>query len=84
MEEKYMVNDILENIKSEILIFTNSIINCENPEIKQVLESLRSTLEAFYSELFLLATSKGYYFPTQTAKPEEISRHKKAIYIKLK
>jgi len=75
MEEKYMVNDILENIRAEILTFTNSIINSENPEIKQVLESLRTTCEAFYSELFLLATSKGYYSTTVQAKPEEIVRN---------
>ena len=76
MEEKYMVNDVLENVKSEISIFTNAIICSENPEVKQILEQLRSTLESFYSELFLLATSKGYYSPTLQAKPEEISQIK--------
>ena len=42
MEEKYMVNDILENTKSEILSFTKSITSSENVELKQTLEQLRS------------------------------------------
>ena len=76
MEEKYMVNDILENIKSEILSFTQFIVVCENVELKQTLEQLRTNLEAFNFELFTLATSKGYYSPTIKAKPEEISQIK--------
>ena len=76
MEEKYMVNDILENSKSEALIFSRAIINSENIELKQALEQLRYTLEAFCFELFTLATSKGYYSATAKAKPEEISQIK--------
>ena len=76
MEEKYMVNDILENNKSEITAFTNAFIYAENPELKQVYTQLRSNLEAFYAELFTLAISKGYYFPNTQAKPEEIAEIK--------
>lgn len=79
MEEKYMVNDILEDTKSEILVFTTSVIDSETPELKQVFEQLRSTLEAFYSELFTLATSKGYYAPTINAKPEEVEQIKNQV-----
>ena len=71
-----MVNDILENIKSEILSFTQFIVVCENVELKQTLEQLRTNLEAFNFELFTLATSKGYYSPTIKAKPEEITQIK--------
>lgn len=76
MEEKYMVNDILENQKSEIAIFTNALINAENPELKQIYQQLRSNLESFNLELFTLAVSKGYYFPNTQAKPEEIAEIK--------
>lgn len=76
MEEKYMVNDTLENTKSEIVSFTHSIINSENVELKQTLEQLRSSLESFNFELFTLATSKGYYSPTTKSKPEEIAQTK--------
>ena len=76
MEEKYMVNDVLENTKSEIVSFTNAIISSENVEVKQTFEQLRSTLESFNFELFTLATSKGYYNATSKAKPEEIAQIK--------
>ena len=76
MEEKYMVNDVLENSKSEILSFTKAISTSENLEIRQTLEQLRTNLESFNFELFTLATSKGYYTTTSKAKPEEISKIK--------
>ena len=77
MEEKYMVNDILENIKFEILKYTDALICAENIEVQQIIAQLLSTLEAFNFELFTLATSKGYYLPTAKAKPEEIAQIKK-------
>ena len=76
MEEKYMVNDILEDKKAEIMRYTDILINSENIELIQTIEQLRSGLEAFYSELFTLATSKGYYNSIQTAKAEEIANIK--------
>ena len=75
MEEKYMVNDILENTKAQITTFSNCLINTENVELRQTLDGLRSSLQAFYFELFTLATSKGYYTTTTKAKPEEITRY---------
>ena len=82
MEEKHMVNDILENNQSEIIAFTNAFISAENPELKQIYTQLRSNLEAFYTELFTLAVSKGYYSPNAQAKPEEIARHQNSFRIK--
>ena len=76
MEEKYMVNDILENSKSEILSFTKAIVTSENLELRQTFEQLRTSLESFNFELFTLATSKGYYTATSKSKPEEISEIK--------
>ena len=75
MEEKYMVNDILENTKTQITTFSNCLINTENVELRQTLDGLRSSLQSFYFELFTLATSKGYYTTTTKAKPEEIARY---------
>ena len=39
MEEKYMVNDILENSKTEINHYTNAIISTENMELRQTLQT---------------------------------------------
>lgn len=82
MEEKYMVNDVLECNKSEIMLFTNCFITSENIELKQTFTQLRSNLEAFHSELFTLATSKGYYTATIKEKPENITRNKKSFSVK--
>jgi len=70
-----MVNDTLTDNKSLIMEFTNSFVNSENIEFKQILEQLRSNFESFHSELFTLAVSKGYYSPNTKAKPEEINRN---------
>lgn len=79
MEEKYMVNDILENSKSEIKTFTNSIIESENIELRQALQTMRTSNESFQYELFKLANSKGYYVPSSIAKPEEITNIKSIV-----
>lgn len=76
MEEKYMVNDILENSKNEINKYTGAIISCENIELRQTLQTIRNTSESFQYELFKLASSKGYYNPADQAKPEAINQVK--------
>lgn len=73
MEEKYMVNDILEHSKAEIKNYTHSIIEAENMELRQTLQIIRNNNESFQYELFKLAGSKGYYIPANPAKPEEIN-----------
>ena len=79
MEEKYMVNDILETTKNEITNYTNAIIETENMELRQNLQTIRSNEESFQYELFKLANSKGYYTPANSAKPEEINNIKNIV-----
>ncbi len=74
MEEKYMVNDILESSKYEIKTYSDAIVQTENPDLRQTLQNIRSNLESFEYELFKLATSKGYFYPPNQAKPEEINK----------
>lgn len=79
MEEKYMVNDILENSKNEIKNYTSTIVECSNMELRQIIQTIRNTSESFQFELFKLANSKGYYTPAENAKPEEISKTKSQV-----
>lgn len=81
MEEKYMVNDILESNKQEINYCTNAIIDAENMELRQTIQNIRNSNESFHYELFKLANSKGYYIPSSPAKPEEINNIKNNITI---
>ena len=79
MEEKYMVNDILESSKGEIKNYTNAIVETENMELRQTLQNIRTNEESFQYELFKLANSKGYYTSSNSAKPEEISTVKNQV-----
>lgn len=74
MEEKYMVNDVLENVKSGIKDFEGAILECTNMELRQTVQNVRNTSENFQYELFKLAECKGYNSPAEPAKPEEISK----------
>lgn len=79
MEEKYMVNDILENTKNSITTYSNAITEASNMNLRQTIQNLRNSTESFQYELFKLAESKGYYIPAETAKIEEIKKVKDSI-----
>ena len=79
MEEKYMVNDILESSKGEIKTYTDANVETENMELRQALQNIRSNLESFEYDLARLAISKGYCNKPQTAKPEEIKKSKNTL-----
>ena len=79
MEEKYMVNDILECTKSSLKDYQGAIIETANMELRQALQNLRNSEESFQYELFKLAESKGYYVPAENAKNDEIQKVKNEL-----
>ena len=79
MEEKSMVNDILECTKSSLKEFQGAIIETANLELRQTFQNLRNSSESFQYELFKLAEAKGYYKPAQNATLEEISNVKREV-----
>ena len=76
MEEKYMVNDILEGTKNDIKNYSGVITEASNMNLRQTVQNIRNTTESFQYELFKLAESKGYYTPAEQAKPDEICKIK--------
>ena len=72
MEEKYMVNDILQNSKDFVKILDDTILESDNLEFRQGIISLRNSAESFESELKKIAESKGYYFSSLKAEETEI------------
>lgn len=74
MEEKYMVNDILESSKLGIKEYVGAIVECSNLELRQTIQNLRNSEESFQYELYRLAESKGYYIPSTDAKQEEVDK----------
>lgn len=74
MEEKYMVNDVLEGAKSELVKYQNMISETENMQLRQTLQQMRNNSESFQYEVFKIAQNKDYYIPAQAATPQEISK----------
>lgn len=73
MDEKTMVNDILDGVKSELKTYQGVIIETENMQLRQTIQQIRNNDESFQYELFKIAQSKGYYTPAQKATVTEIN-----------
>jgi len=61
MEEKYMVNDILESSKESLKTYQGVIIEAANTNLRQALQEIRNSGESFQYDLFRVAQMKGYY-----------------------
>ena len=79
MEEKTMVNDILDNTKTELTTYQGVISETENMGLRQTLQQLRDNCESFQYELFKIAQTKGYYKPAQAATQTEIDTIKSEL-----
>lgn len=79
MEEKYMVNDILEAVKAELTTFQGVISEAENMQLRQTIQQMRNSAESFQYELFKVAQNKGYYTPAQPAPQADINQVKSQV-----
>lgn len=72
MDEKTMVNDILDGVKSDLTTYQNAISECENTNLRQTLQQIRNNDESFQYEMFKIAQTKGYYKPAAKATVTEV------------
>ena len=72
MDEKTMVNDILEGVKYGLKTYQGVISEAENMQLRQTIQQIRNNDESFQYELFKVAQTKGYYKPAQSSTPTEI------------
>ena len=79
MEEKYMVNDILESTKAGLTTYQGVISETENSGLRQTFQQIRNNDESFQYELFKVAQAKGYYIPAEQAPQTEIDKVKNEI-----
>ena len=79
MEEKYMVNDILESVKAELTTYQGVISEAENMQLRQTIQQIRNNDESFQYELFKVAQTKGYYKPAGQAPQTEIDKVKNEV-----
>lgn len=76
MDEKTMVNDILEGVKGDLKTYQGVICEAENMQLRETLKQIRNNDENFQYELFKVAQAKGYYKPAAQATPNEINNVK--------
>jgi len=79
MDEKTMVNDILDNVKSSLTTYQGVISEAENMQLRQTVQQIRNSDESFQYELFKVAQSKGYYKPAGPATVTEIQAVKNEL-----
>ena len=79
MEEKYMVNDILESKKASLTTYQGVISEAENMQLRQTIQQIRNNDETFQYELFKVAQLKGYYTPASPAPQTEIDKVKNEV-----
>ena len=76
MDEKTMVNDVLEGTKAELTTYQGVISEAENMGLRQTIQQIRNNTESFQYELFKIAQTKGYYKPAQKATVTEVNQVK--------
>lgn len=79
LQEKTMVNDALSGMKSSLTIYANAISECQNAELRSVIQQIRNSDEASQYELFKLAQTKGFYKPAQMADDSEVQQVKSEL-----
>ena len=79
MDEKWMVNDVLESVKAGLTAYQTAISETENTTLRQTFQQIRNEDEGFQYELFKVAQSKGYYKPANKATSAEIDTVKNEL-----
>ena len=72
MDERTMVNDVLDGVKASLTTYQGVISEAENMQLRQTIQQIRNSDESFQYELFKIARNKGYYKPAQPATITEI------------
>ncbi len=76
MDEKTMVNDILNGTKEELKTYQGVITETDNMQLRSTIQQIRNNCESFQYELYRVAQSKGYYKPAEQATPQQITQVK--------
>lgn len=74
-----MVSDYLAGLNASLSGYAGIIAQCENPELRQVIQGMRNEDEIRQYTLFKIAKEKGYYIPAQQATTEEIAKVKQEM-----
>ena len=76
VDEKTMINDILENVKNELTTYQQVISETKNMQLRNTIQQIRNTAESFQYELFKIAETKGYYKTAEAVDKKQIEKVK--------
>ena len=79
MEEKLMVNDIIQDLKSNVKDYQVAICECDNIGLRQTIQQIRNNEESLQYDLVKIANLKGYSNPSAKVEIKEIDNLKKQI-----
>lgn len=79
MEEKVMVNDIIQDLKANVKDYQEAICECDNIGLRQTIQQIRNNEESLQYDLVKIANLKGYSNPSAKAEIKEIDNLKKQI-----
>ena len=72
MEEKLMVNDIIQDLKSNVKDYQEAICECDNIGLRQTIQQIRNNEESLQYDLVKIANLKGYSNPSAKVEIKEI------------
>lgn len=79
MNEKTMINDIIQNLNFSINNYQKIICDCENIGLRQVLQQIRNNEESLQYDLKKVANLKGYSQTSEKVEIAQINNLKKQI-----
>ena len=82
MEEKLMVNDIIQDLKSNVKDYQEAICECDNIGLRQTIQQIRNNEESLQYDLVKIANLKGY--SKNKEQIEGIKKYKGSLEGKLK
>lgn len=79
MDEKIMLDDIISDLKFNINLYQIAILECENIQLRQILQQMRNMNESLQYELNKILKIKGYAIYSGMATAQQVDEIKQQI-----
>ncbi len=74
LKDRDIASDCMEMHKHGAIDLTRMALECNNPQLRQTLITMRNKCEQYQYELAQIASSKGWYVPSPGADANEIDQ----------
>ena len=79
MDEKTMVNDVLDSCKASLTLYETAIVNTKDMTLRQTIQQIRNNEESFQYEMLKIAQIKEYKSLAAQASESEIEQVKNEL-----